>query len=97
MQNAWVDRTGQRWKAIATLSAACVLPAIAVLAFAFGLLAAAVTLLAVALLSFIGFAAGIRCPKCHRSVSWMVLISRPSARWLADLFALEGCPSCGAP
>jgi hypothetical protein len=45
-------------------------------------------------LSFVAFATTVRCPKCRKSISWMVLSTRPSQRWLSDLFALEECPAC---
>jgi hypothetical protein len=91
---SWIARTGQRSKAVVTLAIACFAPAAAVLAFAFGEIAAAVALLAIAFASFIAFATLIRCPKCHEPISWMVLTTRPSGRWLTDLFALEECPLC---
>jgi hypothetical protein len=50
--------------------------------------------LAVAVLAFIAFATTVRCAKCRKSISWMVLATRPSSRWLGDLFALEECPAC---
>ena len=58
------------------------------------LLLAAVAFLIVAVASFVAFATLIRCPKCHKPISWMVLTTRPSGRWLNDLFALEECPIC---
>jgi hypothetical protein len=91
---SWVARTGQRSKAIVTLALACFAPAAAVLAFAFGAFAAAVAFLVMAVASFVAFATLIRCPKCHKPISWMVLTTRPSGRWLNDLFALEECPIC---
>ena len=91
---SWVSRTGQRGKAIVTLAMACFAPAAAAMAFGFGAVAAAVVLLVLAVASFIAFATLIRCPKCHKPISWMVLTTRPSGRWLADLFALEECPVC---
>jgi hypothetical protein len=91
---SWIKRTGQRSKAIVSLAVACFAPAAAVLAFSFGAGAAAVALLVIAVLSFIVFAALIRCPKCHKPISWMVLTTRPSSRWLTDLFALAECPVC---
>jgi hypothetical protein len=92
--NSWVSRTGQRGKAIVTLAIACFAPAGAAVAFGFGAVAAAIFLLALAIVSFIAFATLIRCPKCHKPISWMVVTSRPSGRWLTDLFALEECPVC---
>jgi len=91
---SWIARTGQRSKAIVTLAIACFAPAAAVLAFAFGAAAFAIALLAIAFASFIGFATSIRCPKCRKPISWMVLTTRPSARCLTDLFGLEECPVC---
>ena len=91
---SWIERTGQRGKAIATLAIACFAPAAAVFAFSMGQAYLAIGLLVVAVLSFVAFAATVRCPKCRKSISWMVLISRPSSRWLSDLFALEECPAC---
>jgi hypothetical protein len=91
---SWIARTGQRGKAIATLAAACVLPAVAVFAFSMGEGYAALGLLLVAVLSFVAFATTVRCPMCRKSISWRVLSTRPSARWLSDLFALEECPAC---
>ena len=91
---SWITRTGQRSKAIVTLAIACFAPAAAVLAFSFGAATVAVALLAIAFLSFLAFAMLIRCPTCHKRISWMVLTTRPSARWLTDLFALEECPVC---
>jgi hypothetical protein len=91
---SWLARTGQRGKAIVALAVACFAPAAAVLAFSFGALYLAMGLLVVAVLSFVAFATTVRCAKCRKSVSWMVLSSRPSARWLSDLFALEECPAC---
>lgn len=90
----WIIRTGQRRKALVTLIAACLAPAAAVLLFSFGESGVALFLLGIALLSFIAFATTIRCPKCHKSISFMVLASRPSSRWLQDLFGLEACPAC---
>jgi len=90
----WIARTGQRTKALVTLGISCLAPAAAVLAFSFGAVLMAVGLLVLAVLSFVAFAAMIRCPKCGKSISWMVLSTRPSSRWLSDLFALEECPSC---
>lgn len=92
--DSWIARTGQRSKALVTLAIACLAPAAAVLAFSFGAWKPAVALLVLAVLSFVAFAATVRCPQCRKSVSWMVLISRPSSRWLTDLFALEECPAC---
>lgn len=94
---SWIDRTGQRGKALVTLGISCLAPAAAVLAFSFGATEVAVGLLVLAVLSFVAFAATIRCPKCRKSISWMVLSTRPSSRWLGDLFALEECPSCDDP
>ena len=91
---SWVARTGQRSKALVTLAVSCLSPAAAVLAFSFGSAYVAVGLLVLAVASFILFAATIRCPKCRKSISWMVLTTRPSSNWLSDLFALEECPSC---
>ena len=91
---SWISRTGQRSKALVTLAVACLAPAAAVLAFSFGSGDVALGLLALAVVSFVLFAATIRCPKCRKSISWMVLTTRPSSRWLSDLFALEECPSC---
>jgi hypothetical protein len=91
---SWVARTGQRTRAIATLAIACVSPAGGVLAFSLGSNRAAFVLLGIAVLSFVAFAATIRCPKCHKSISFALLITRPSARWLQDLFELEACPAC---
>jgi hypothetical protein len=90
----WIARSGQRSKAIVTLTLACFAPAAAVLAFAFGEAAVGVVLLAIAVGSFVAFAALIRCPKCRTRVAWMVVTTRPSSRWLTDLFALEECPMC---
>jgi hypothetical protein len=90
----WIARTGQRSKAIVTLSLACFAPAAAVLAFAFGAAAVAVVLLAIAVIAFVAFAALIRCPKCRKPIAWMVITTRPSSRWLTDLFELEECPVC---
>lgn len=91
---SWVARTGQRTRAMVTLAVACLSPAAAVLAFSVGAAWAAFALLGLALLSFVAFAVTIRCPKCHRSISFALLITRPSAHWLHDLFELEACPSC---
>jgi uncharacterized membrane protein len=91
---SWIGRTGQRGKAIVTLAIACFAPAAAVFAFSMGQAYVAIGLLVVAVLSFVAFAATVRCPNCRKSISWMVLTSRPSARWLSDLFALEECPAC---
>jgi hypothetical protein len=91
---SWIARTGQRGKAIVTLAVACFAPAAAVFAFSIGEVYVAIGLLVVAVLSFVAFAATVRCPKCRKSISWMVLTSRPSPRWLSDLFALEECPAC---
>ena len=91
---SWIARTGQRGKALVTLGISCLAPAAAVLAFSFGAIEVAVGLLVLAVLSFAAFAATIRCPKCRKSISWMVLTTRPSSNWLSDLFALEECPSC---
>jgi len=97
----WIARTGQRRKALVTLGISCLAPAAAVLAIAYGATLLAVGLLVLAVLSFVVFAATVRCPKCGKSISWLVLSTRPSSRWLGDLFALEECPSCddrgGAP
>ena len=90
----WIDRTGQRGKAIVMLAVSCLAPGIAVLAMSFGQAAAAAALLAVAVAAFVAFATTIRCPNCHTSISWMVIATRPSAQWLRDLFALEECPAC---
>ena len=92
--HGWIARTGQRTKALVTLAIACLAPAAAVLAFSLGALEVAIALLVAAVLSFVAFATTVRCAKCHKSISWMVLSSRPSSRWLSDLFALEECPSC---
>ncbi|HWE24459.1 MAG TPA: hypothetical protein VG496_11045 [Myxococcales bacterium] len=91
---SWIARTGQRSKAIVTLGIASLAPAAAVLAFVFGAPAAAIALLVIAVISFVAFAMLIRCPKCRRRISWMVLTTRASSRWLTDLFALEECPVC---
>ena len=91
---SWMARTGQRGKAIVALAIACFAPAAAVLAFSFGALYLAIGLLVIAVLSFVAFATTVRCAKCRKSISWMVLSSRPSTRWLSDLFALEECPAC---
>jgi hypothetical protein len=91
---SWIGRTGQRTKAIVTLAVACFAPAAAVLAFSLGEVYLAVALLVVAVLSFVAFATTVRCPKCRRSITWMVLSTRSSSRWLSDLFALEECPAC---
>ncbi len=91
---SWIRRTGQRTKAIVTLAIACFAPAAAVFAFSVGAAYVAIGLLAVAALSFAAFATTIRCPKRRKSISWMVLSTRPSPRWLSDLFALEECPAC---
>jgi hypothetical protein len=91
---SWIARTGQRSKAIVLLALACFAPAAAVLALVFGAVAVGIALLAIAFVSFIAFAALIRCPKCRKPISWMVLTTRPSGRWLTDLFALEECPVC---
>jgi hypothetical protein len=91
---SWIGRTGQRGKAIATLAIACFAPAAAVFAFSIGQPYVAIGLLVLAVLSFVAFAATVRCPKCRKSISWMVLSSRPASRWLSDLFALEECPAC---
>ena len=91
---SWVSRTRQRSKAIVTLGIACFAPAGAAVAFGFGAVTTAVVLLVLAVTSFIAFATLIRCPKCHKPISWMVLTTRPSGRWLTDLFALEECPVC---
>jgi hypothetical protein len=93
-QQPWIIRTGQRRKALVTLVVACLAPAAAVLSFSFGGSTIAFVLLGIALLSFIAFATTIRCPKCHKSISFMVLASRPSSQWLHDLFGLEECPAC---
>jgi hypothetical protein len=90
----WVRRTGQRTKAMVTLAIACFAPAAAVFAFSIGSLYVAIGLLVFAVLSFVAFATTVRCPKCRKSISWMVLSTRPSQRWLSDLFALEECPAC---
>lgn len=97
---SWITRTGQRRKAIVTLAVACLAPALAVLAFSLGQSVPAFVLVGISALSFVAFAATIRCPKCHKAISFMVLISRPSSQWLHDLFGLEVCPACrdeGAP
>jgi hypothetical protein len=91
---SWIGRTGQRSRAIVTLAIASFAPAAAAVAFGFGAVTAAVVLLVIAIASFIAFATIIRCPKCRKPVSWMVLTTRPSGRWLTDLFALEECPAC---
>ena len=91
---SWVVRTGQRNKAVITLAVACFAPAAAAVAFGFGAVTAAVVLVVLAIASFIAFATLVRCPKCHKPISWMVLTTRPSGRWLTDLFALEECPVC---
>jgi 1,4-dihydroxy-2-naphthoate octaprenyltransferase len=90
----WIVRTGQRPKAIVTLAIACFAPAAAVFAFSIGSFYLAIGLLVVAVLSVVAFATTVRCPKCRKSISWMVLSTRPSQRWLSDLFALEECPAC---
>jgi ssDNA-binding Zn-finger/Zn-ribbon topoisomerase 1 len=90
----WIVRTGQRRKAMVTLAIACLAPVGSVLAFSFGEGAVAIALLVVAALSFVTFASAVRCPKCRKSISFMVLISRPSSKWLHDLFGLEMCPAC---
>jgi hypothetical protein len=90
----WIARTGQRSKALFTLGVSCLSPAAAVLAFSFGASYVAIGLLVLAVVSFVLFAATIRCPKCRKSISWMVLSTRPSSNWLSDLFALEECPNC---
>ena len=90
----WIARTGQRRKALVTLGISCLAPAAAVLAISYGATLVAVGLLVLAVLSFVAFAVAIRCPKCKKSISWMVLSTRPSSRWLGDLFALEECPAC---
>ena len=92
--HSWIARTGQRTKALVTLAIACVAPAAAVLAFSLGASEVAIALLVAAVLSFVAFATTVRCANCHKSISWMVLSSRPSSRWLSDLFALEECPAC---
>ena len=94
---SWIARTGQRKKALVTLGISCLAPAAAVLAISYGATLLAAGLLVIAVLSFVVFAAAIRCPKCKKSISWMVLSTRPSSRWLGDLFALEECPSCDDP
>jgi hypothetical protein len=91
---SWIARTGQRGKAIVTLAIACFAPAAAVLGFSLGEVYLAIALLLLAVLSFVAFATTVRCPKCRRSISWMVLSTRSSSRWLNDLFALEECPAC---
>jgi hypothetical protein len=91
---SWIVRTRQRSKALVTLAIACFAPAAAAVAFGFGAVAAAVILIVLAIASFIAFATLVRCPKCHKPISWMVLTTRPSGRWLTDLFALEECPVC---
>ena len=91
---SWIARTGQRNKALVTLAISCLAPAVAVLAFSFGDARLAIALLVVAMLSFVAFAATVRCALCRKSVSWMVISTRPSSHWLQDLFALEQCPAC---
>lgn len=91
---SWIARTGQRRKALVTLGISCLAPAAAVLAISYGASLLAVGLLVLAVLSFVAFAAAIRCPKCKKSIAWMVITTRPSSRWLGDLFALEECPNC---
>src|ERR671936_1756395 len=91
---SWIARTGQRSKAIVLLTFACFAPAAAVLALVFGAVRGGIALLAIALVSFIAFAALIRCPRCRKPISWMVVTTRPSGRWLIDLFGLEECPVC---
>ena len=91
---SWIARTGQRGKALATLGISCLAPAVAVFAFAMGAVYVAIGLLALAVLAFVAFAATIRCPSCKKSISWMVLSTRPSSLWLTDLFGLEECPAC---
>ena len=90
----WIDRTGQRGKATVMLAVSGLAPGIAVLAMSFGQGAVAAALLALAVVAFIAFATTIRCPNCRKSISWMVIATRPSAQWLRDLFALEECPAC---
>jgi len=90
----WIDRTGQRGKAIVMLAVSCLSPGIAVLAMSFGQGPVAAALLAIAVVAFLAFATTIRCPNCRKSISWMVIATRPSAQWLRDLFALEECPAC---
>lgn len=90
----WIARTRQRGKALVTLGISCLAPAAAVLAVSYGAGLLAIGLLVLAVLSFAAFAATIRCPKCRKSISWMVLSTRPSSRWLSDLFGLEECPNC---
>jgi len=91
---SWIVRTGQRTKAIVTLAIACFAPAAAVFAFSVGSVYVAIGLLVVAVVSFVAFATTVRCRECGKSISWMVLSTRPSQRWLSDLFALEECPAC---
>ena len=91
---SWIARKGKRRKALVTLGISCLAPAVAVLALAYGAALLAVGLLVLAVLSFVAFAATVRCPKCRKSISWMVLSTRPSSRWLGDLFSLEECPAC---
>ena len=91
---SWIVRTGQRTKAIVTLAIACFAPAAAVFAFSVGSVDVAIGLLVVAVVSFIAFATTVRCRECGKSISWMVLSTRPSPRWLSDLFDLEECPAC---
>jgi hypothetical protein len=91
---SWIGRTGQRGKALVTLGISCVAPAVAVFAFAMGAVYLAIALLALAVLAFVAFATTVRCPECKKSISWMVLSTRPSSLWLTDLFGLQECPSC---
>jgi hypothetical protein len=90
----WIDRTGQRGKALGLLAVSSLAPGIAVIAMSFGHGVAAALLLGLAVVSFVAFAMAVRCPSCRRSISWMVISTRPSAHWLRDLFALEECPAC---
>lgn len=37
----------------------------------------------------------VYCPRCGARWVWQAISSRESANWLAWLFSLEFCPSCG--
>ena len=98
---SWIEATGQRWKLhvfFFLMAATFVLLFALMLSFGTGSeslpLTFGIAMIACALGAHLFVALGVRCPSCHARVGWLVL-SAMGARWLAQLWRGEVCPSCG--
>lgn len=97
----WLAATGQRWKLhVFFVLMAATFTLVLALMVSFGTgnealpIVFGIAMIACAVGAHLWVALSIRCPSCDNRIGWLVL-SAMGARWLAQLWRGEVCPSCG--